>query len=112
MATGLVTHPDCLAHVTPAHVHEQPARLARVLHALEGLPVFRYAAPLASDDSILTLHTPAYLGQIRASVPADGFTMMDPDTDEETFLSPTSLPALYRAVGVSNVRLTSCCQAS
>ena len=34
MGTGLVTHPDCLAHVTPAHVHEQPARLARVLHAL------------------------------------------------------------------------------
>ena len=99
MGTGLITHPDCLAHVTPAHVHEQPARLARVLHALEGLRLFRYEAPLASDGSLLTLHTPAYLDHIRASVPAQGFTMLDPDTDEETFLSPTSLPALYRAVG-------------
>ena len=67
--------------MTPAHVHEQPARLARVLQALEGLPVFRYEAPLASDATLLTLHTPAYLDHIRSSVPLDGFTMLDPDTD-------------------------------
>ncbi|MFO7920747.1 MAG: histone deacetylase family protein [Nioella sp.] len=99
MATGLVTHPDCLAHVTPAHVHEQPARLALVLQALDGLPLFRYAAPLASDAALLSLHSRAYLDHIRAAMPDTGFTVMDPDTDEETVLSPTSLPALLRAVG-------------
>ena len=99
MATGLVTHPDCLAHVTPAHVHEQPARLAFVLRALEGLPLFRYAAPVASDETLLTLHSPAYVDRIRAAIPETGFAVMDPDTDAETVLSPGSLPALLRAVG-------------
>ena len=54
---------------------------------------------MASDAALLTLHAPAYLDQIRAAIPEAGFTVMDPDTDEETVLSPTSLPALLRAVG-------------
>ncbi len=99
MATGLITHPDCLTHVTPAHVHEQPARLARVLQAIEGLPVYRFPAPLVDDAYLLRCHTPAYLERIRQAIPATGFTILDPDTDEETFLSPTSGPALSRAAG-------------
>ncbi|WP_071674201.1 histone deacetylase family protein [Nioella nitratireducens] len=99
MATGLITHPDCLTHVTPAHVHEQPARLARVLRAIEGLPVFHFPALMVEEDYLLRCHSPAYLARIKAAIPETGFTMMDPDTDEETFLSPTSLYALSRAAG-------------
>ena len=46
MATALVTHPDCLGHVTPEGHPERVARLEHVLHALEGLDLVRVEAPL------------------------------------------------------------------
>ncbi len=99
MTTALITHPDCLAHITPKHIEEQPARLAYVLRALEGLPLTRIEAPLADEACILTLHDPAYLERIKFSIPVDGFTMLDADTDGETALCPTSWPAILHAVG-------------
>ena len=99
MTTALVTHPDCLRHVTPEGIHEQVARLVVVLRALEGLPLERYPAPMATDADILTLHSADYLADLRAKQPDDGFTCLDPDTDAETFLCPHSLKAAFRAVG-------------
>ena len=103
MTTALITHADCLAHVTPAHVEEQPARLAYVLRALEGLPLERHEAPLAEEASILALHDAAYVARIKASIPGDGFAMLDADTDSETALCPTSLPAILHAVGAAQM---------
>ena len=103
MTTALITHADFLAHVTPAHVEEQPARLAYVLRALEGLPLERYEAPLAEVASILALHDAAYLARIKASIPDEGFVLLDADTDSETALSPTSWPAILHAVGAAQL---------
>jgi acetoin utilization deacetylase AcuC-like enzyme len=99
MTTALITHSDCLAHLTPAHVEEQPARLAHVLQALEGLPLARVAAPLAEEASILALHDADYVARIRAAIPATGFAMLDAETDAETALCPASWAAILRAVG-------------
>ena len=99
MTTALITHADCLAHVTPDHVEEQPARLTHVLRALEGLALARHAAPLAEEASILALHDADYVARIRSAVPATGFALLDADTDAETALCPASWPAILRAVG-------------
>ena len=50
MTTALITHADCLKHITPPGHPEQVARLEHVLHALEPLNLVRVGAPLAGDD--------------------------------------------------------------
>ncbi len=95
MRTALLTHADCLGHVTPEGHPERVARLEHVLHALEGLDVERVTAPLAADDDILRIHPTRYLTDLRDALPTDGFTRIDADT----FLSPGSLDAAFRAAG-------------
>ncbi len=99
MATALITHLDCLAHETPEHVHEQPARLSRVLEALDDLELDRAPAPRAWPTDIALCHDAAYLDNIRDRLPTSGFASLDPDTDNETFLCPDSMNALLRAAG-------------
>jgi len=97
--TALVTHPACLAHVTPDHVPEQVARLEYVLRALSDLPLTQIEAPLAEDAQITSLHAPSYVAHIRAHVPTDQAVCLDAGTDGETFLSAGSGEAVWRAVG-------------
>jgi len=99
MATALITHSDGLKHVTPPSVPEQVARLDYVLRALDDLPLTKIEAPMADDASIALCHPHAYIDEIRAGIPADGFACIDPGKDDETFLSPGSLGAIWRAVG-------------
>ncbi|MEO0937566.1 MAG: histone deacetylase family protein [Pseudomonadota bacterium] len=99
--TVLFTHPDGLAHLTPPHVDEQADRLRVVLEALEPLGLEGRDAPLASDADILRCHTPGYLGEIKAKMPAEGWVCLDAGIDDETFLCPTSAPAIWRAVGAA-----------
>ncbi len=99
MATALVTHLDCFAHEVPDHVHEVPERLSRILSALDGLDLERVAAPLATDAQIRFCHSQSYLNEIKARIPQSGFDMLDPETDAETFLSPQSQAAIWRAAG-------------
>ena len=108
MTTALVTHLDCFAHAVPDHVHEVPdhvhevpERLSRVLRALDGLNLTRIAAPLASDQQIALCHDPAYIAEIRARMPAEGFELLDPESDAETVLSPGSEHAIWRSVGAA-----------
>ncbi|MHA3979983.1 histone deacetylase family protein [Halovulum sp. GXIMD14794] len=100
MPTLLLTHPDCLAHVTPPGHPEQVARLTAILDALAA-PEFdaltRAEAPLAEDAHILRAHPEAYLRQIRAAAPAEGFVGLDADTH----MSPGSLDAALRAAGAN-----------
>lgn len=95
MTTALVTHADCLDHVTPPGHPEQVARLDHVLHALAGLDLTRVTAPLAAEDDILRIHPAGYLAGLRRNLPAQGFYQIDGDT----FLSPGSLSAAFRAAG-------------
>jgi len=95
MTTALVTHADCLRHETPPGHPERVARLEHVLHALEPLDLKRVTAPMAADDDVRRIHPAAYLSDLRANLPRDGFYQVDGDT----FLSPGSLDAAYRAAG-------------
>ncbi|MCA0907865.1 histone deacetylase family protein [Ruegeria marisrubri] len=97
MTTALLTHADCLGHVTPDGHPERVARLEHILHALEALELKRVTAPLAADDDLLRIHPESYIRDIRAARPANGFAQIDGDT----FLSPGSVDAAYRAAGAA-----------
>ena len=95
MTTALITHTDCHEHVTPDGHPEQVARLHEVLKALEGKNLKRIDAPMAEDASILLCHPQSHLDAIRAASPEAGKVQLDADT----WMSPGSLTAGYRAVG-------------
>jgi len=95
MTTALLTHADCLGHVTPQGHPERVARLEHILHALEGLDLKRVTAPLAADDDLLRIHPQSHISDILDNRPAEGFTQIDGDT----FMSPGSVDAAYRAAG-------------
>ncbi|SFT92910.1 histone deacetylase family protein [Sedimentitalea nanhaiensis] len=93
--TALLTHADCLAHVTPDGHPEQVARLEHVLYALQPLEVARITAPLAADDDILRIHPASYLAELRRASPSEGHRALDADT----WMSPGSLDAAFRGAG-------------
>ena len=95
MTTALITHADCLTHVTPTGHPERVARLEHVLHALEPLDLRRVTAPLAAEDDLLRIHPAGYVADIRDARPDEGFAQIDGDT----FLSPGSVDAAFRAAG-------------
>ena len=102
MAFVILSHPDCLSHVTPSGHPERVDRLHAVTEALAG-PDFagalREEAPLVQDGAILRAHPASYLEMVTASAPAEGFCSLDPDTH----MSPGTLMAARRAAG-ANVR--------
>lgn len=95
MSTALITHADCLDHETPEGHPEQIARLRHVLHALEGKDLQRVTAPFGTDEAILRCHPQAHIDALRKALPFEGIVQIDPDT----WMSPRSLDAAYRAVG-------------
>jgi len=100
MTTVLLTHPDCLDHVTPPGHPERVERLLAVLKRLDCAafePLLRIEAPLADEAEILRVHTPAYLAEVKAALPVAGFAALDPDTH----LSPGSFRAARRAIGAN-----------
>ncbi len=97
MTTALLTHADCLGHVTPDGHPERVARLEHVLQALEGLDLMRVTAPMVADDDLLRVHPMSYIDEIRDSRPLEGFRQIDADT----FMSPGSVDAAYRAAGAA-----------
>lgn len=97
MKTAILTHADCLDHVTPDGHPERVARLEHVLHRLEQLDLKRVTAPLAADDDILRIHPAQYLNDLRRSAPTEGQRALDGDT----WLSPGSLNAAFRGAGAA-----------
>ncbi len=98
MSTALISHSDCLGHVTPHGHPEQADRLRAVLAALEAeefLYLVRVEAPLAEDVHILRAHPASYLAGLTDRVPSEGIAVVDGDT----FLSPGSLIAARRGAG-------------
>jgi acetoin utilization deacetylase AcuC-like enzyme len=95
MTTALITHDDCLDHLTPPGHPEQVARLASVLTALEGKDLRRVTAPLVAEDDLLRVHPKSYVESIRAAAPAEGRVQLDADT----WMSPGTLDAAHRAAG-------------
>ena len=97
MATALITHPECLEHVTPPGHPEQVARLDAVLSALDGLDLVQVPAPFAADDDLLRAHPKSHVTAIRQSAPDSGWTSLDADTH----MSVGSLGAALRAAGAN-----------
>ncbi|CUH78058.1 histone deacetylase family protein [Tropicibacter naphthalenivorans] len=95
MATALITHADCLEHVTPDGHPERVARLEHVWHALADLDLVRESAPEADDAALLRCHPQAYIDRIAAAEPAEGIHQLD----EDTWMSPGSMRAARRGVG-------------
>lgn len=100
MTTALITHPDCLNHVTPPGHPEQVARLEYILRALDA-PEFdalqREKAPLVADDDLLRVHPKEYVQAIRDASPVEGRVSLDADTH----MSPGSLTAALRGAGAN-----------
>lgn len=95
MSTALLTHADCLGHVTPDGHPEQVARLDHILHALEPLNLVRVTAPMGDEAAIRLCHPQTYIDMIRSRVPAEKYTQLDGDT----WMSPGSWEAALRGVG-------------
>ncbi|PZX39415.1 acetoin utilization deacetylase AcuC-like enzyme [Roseinatronobacter thiooxidans] len=98
MTTAYLTHPDALAHETPAGHPEQIARITAI-HAALDTPEFaglmRLDAPLAHDAQLLLCHPEQYVTRIRQAIPAAGIYQLDADTH----VSHGSLNAALRGVG-------------
>lgn len=92
---ALITHPECLEHITPPGHPEQVARLDAVYTATADLKVQRILAPMAADDDILRVHPKSHIDALRAAAPAQGQARLDADT----WMSPGSLAAAWRAAG-------------
>jgi len=104
MTTALFTHKDCLLHVNSVANCESPERLEAILAELKKpayAALMRLDAPLATVDQIALVHPRNYIERILASVPAEGFVMLDPDENiaEDMALSPGSGKAALRAAG-------------
>jgi len=97
MTTALLTHADCLNHVTPEGHPERVARLEHVLHVLEGLDLMRVTAPMAADDDVLRIHPASYINDLRRNTPAQGINAVDGDT----YLSAGSMDAAFRGAGAA-----------
>ncbi len=95
MTTALITHTDCLAHVTPPGHPEQVARLDSILAALAPLQLPLTQAPLAAEDDILRAHPAAHLQTIREAAPDEGWRSLDADTH----MSVGTLQAAFRSAG-------------
>ncbi|MGI3169604.1 histone deacetylase family protein [Pseudooceanicola sp. C21-150M6] len=95
MTTALITHPDFHDHVNPEGHPEQVARLKEVLKALAGWDLLEVEAPVAEEASLLLAHPRAHLDAVRAASPKSGIVPLDADT----YMSPGSLTAAYRAAG-------------
>lgn len=96
MTTLLISHPDCLGHVTPEGHPEQVARLTAILEALDPIEgLARADAPLAQDAHLLRAHPQSHIDAISAAAPAQGQVPLDADT----WMSPGSLAAARRAAG-------------
>ena len=72
MKTALITHKECLNHITPPGNPEQVARLERILEALAPLELNRVNAPMAADDDLLRIHPKSHINALHDAAPEPG----------------------------------------
>ena len=98
MTTVLISHTDCLGHITPGAHPERLERLISINNSLDDLDdpnLVRLEAPLGKDLDILRAHSKKYLENLKKSTPSSGVVSLDADT----FMSEGSLLAARRGVG-------------
>ncbi len=100
MATAIISHKDCAAHISPPGHPECEERLNVILAALED-PQFAalvfIEAQKASIDQLKLVHSADYIKTIFDHIPSQGHFMIDKDT----YLSSGSKEAVLRAVGAT-----------
>lgn len=97
MKTAMITHPDCLGHITPEGHPERAARLEHVLHAMDGADVAYISAPLARDVDLTRGHPQSHIADIRGWEPVEGHHQIDADT----WMSNGTVAAALRAAGAA-----------
>jgi acetoin utilization deacetylase AcuC-like enzyme len=98
MRTLYYSHPDFLLHDTGYGHPECADRLKaidKVLDQPEFANLIRVTPPLGTEQQIGLIHTAEHIQHIKAALPSQGISHLDPDT----VLSPGSRTAAYRAVG-------------
>lgn len=99
MPTAYISHPDTLLHVMDGSHPESPARIAAIKERLIAAQVYDHLqlheAPLATDEQLARVHSPAYVQRIRAIAPPAGIVRLDPDTA----MGPMTLSAALHAAG-------------
>ena len=91
------THPSMLRHEPPPGHAEHAGRLRAVLDALADIDAERREAPMAGREQIERVHPAAYVDALEPAFAEthNGGVQLDADT----FLSPGSREAIYRAAG-------------
>ena len=98
MTTVLISHTDCLGHITPGEHPEKFERLVSINNALEDIDdpsLVKIEAPLGKDLDILRAHSEKYLEYLKKVTPSSNVVSLDADT----FMSEGSLLAARRGVG-------------
>ena len=104
LKTAYISHRECHQHDTGEGHPENARRISAIEDRFVATGLFDvlryYDAPLATDEQLLRVHSPAHLEAMIATIPDKGFTRLDPDT----VISPGSLTAARRAAGARAVR--------
>ena len=95
----VITHPDCIKHVTGFGHPERHERLEVIMEMLDAdLPDIDIVdAPLGTDTQILYAHPQSYIDRIATAIPAEGLVALDDDTK----ICRDSLVAARYAVGAA-----------
>ena len=101
MLSAYITHADCARHEMGEHHPECPERLGAINDQLlvKGLLDYmnHYDAPLATVEQLGRAHATAYVREIIAASPSEGYHRVDPDTQ----LNPYPVKAALRAAGAA-----------
>jgi len=101
MTTAFISHPDTLLHVMDGHHPESPARISAIKEQLARTKIMEHLqiheAPLATDEQLTRVHSPAYVKRIREIAPPAGIVRLDPDTA----MGPMTLSAALHAAGAT-----------
>ena len=98
MTTQLIHHDAFANHVTPEGHPERVERILMVNHTLadEAFDALkRCEAPLGNPDQASLCHPDIYIQTLEDNAPEDNLVQIDGDT----YLSPGSMEAAYRALG-------------
>ena len=100
MPTGLIHSPASLLHDTGPGHPERPTRITAVLDRLRADGLLGRCTAIepraATEDELLRVHTPAYLGIVRRDI-ADGLAVLS--TGDTAIGGPPSLAAALEAAG-------------
>jgi acetoin utilization deacetylase AcuC-like enzyme len=99
--TAFISHPDTLLHIMDGSHPESPARITAIKDRLAQEKLLdrlqQHEAPVATDEQLSRVHSPAYVKRIREIAPPAGLIRLDADTA----MGPMTLSAALHAAGAA-----------